>query len=74
MGEARTKWKMEIRFPKPQSSATLLGMTKAPSDPTNFIIQKSPLFWEKNTVLDTVLDGVNFASKLGKIGVTFSGC
>jgi hypothetical protein len=44
-------------------------MSKFPSNLANFLPQKSTLFWEKNTVLD----GVNFASKLGKIGVTLSG-
>jgi hypothetical protein len=45
-------------------------MNKAPSDLANFLVQKSALFCEKNTVLD----GVNFASKLGKNGAVRSGC
>jgi hypothetical protein len=45
-------------------------MNKVPSNLANFLPQKCTLFCEKNTVLD----GVNFVSKLGKIGVMLSGC
>jgi hypothetical protein len=58
------------RFPTPPSSATLIGMTRNPSDLAIMLAQKSALFWRKNIVLDSV----NFASKLGKDGAAHGGC